>query len=144
MRTYAFIRAQIEKLEAEAAELLVTERVGVIVRMQEAIDVYGITENELYGVTEYGGKKKPTIKKKSKPTIPMKAKLQRRRIPPVPKGSKHPPRYADKKGNTWAGGGSTPNWLKVELMSGKEPDDFLIAGQKHVPRFTPTPMHDLH
>jgi DNA-binding protein H-NS len=40
-------------------------------------------------------------------------------------GTKVPPKYRGPRGETWAGRGAIPRWIKA---SGKRPEAFLIAG----------------
>jgi DNA-binding protein H-NS len=42
------------------------------------------------------------------------------------KGKKVPPKYRGPGGETWAGRGATPRWLKAALKEGKKIEDFLI------------------
>jgi len=42
------------------------------------------------------------------------------------KGKKVPPKYRGTDGETWAGRGATPRWLKAALKEGKKIEDFLI------------------
>ena len=42
------------------------------------------------------------------------------------KGMKVAPKYRDSSGNTWAGRGATPGWLKAAIKEGKNLEDFAI------------------
>jgi DNA-binding protein H-NS len=42
------------------------------------------------------------------------------------KGLKVPPKYRDKEGNTWAGRGAQPVWLREKLKAGAKLDDFAV------------------
>jgi DNA-binding protein H-NS len=42
------------------------------------------------------------------------------------KGSKAPPKYRDKEGNTWSGRGLMAGWLKRAIKGGAKAEDFLI------------------
>jgi DNA-binding protein H-NS len=42
------------------------------------------------------------------------------------KGRKVAPKYRSPDGDTWAGRGATPRWLKAAIKEGKKLDDFLI------------------
>ena len=42
------------------------------------------------------------------------------------KGMKVAPKYRDTSGNTWAGRGATPRWLKAAIQEGGKLEDFLI------------------
>jgi DNA-binding protein H-NS len=42
------------------------------------------------------------------------------------KGRKVPVKYRDKEGNTWAGRGARPVWLREKIKAGAKLDDFTI------------------
>ena len=42
------------------------------------------------------------------------------------KGTKVAPKYRSPDGDTWAGRGATPRWLKAAIKEGKKLEDFLI------------------
>jgi DNA-binding protein H-NS len=42
------------------------------------------------------------------------------------KGKKVAPKYRGPDGETWAGRGATPRWLKAAIKEGKKIEDFLI------------------
>jgi DNA-binding protein H-NS len=42
------------------------------------------------------------------------------------KGMKVAPKYRDTSGNTWAGRGAIPRWLKAAVKEGKKLEDFAI------------------
>jgi hypothetical protein len=56
----------------------------------------------------------------------------------VMKGRKVPVKYRDKEGNTWAGRGAQPVWLREKLKAGAKLEDFAIqktaASRKASPR----------
>jgi DNA-binding protein H-NS len=56
------------------------------------------------------------------------------------KGRKVPAKYRDKEGNTWAGRGAQPVWLREKLKAGAKLDDFAVektaASRKASPRKT--------
>jgi DNA-binding protein H-NS len=56
------------------------------------------------------------------------------------KGRKVPPKYRDKSGNTWAGRGAQPVWLREKLKEGAKLEDFAVqkaaASRKASPRKT--------
>ena len=56
------------------------------------------------------------------------------------KGTKVPAKYRDKEGNTWAGRGAQPLWLREQLKAGAKLEDFAIqktaAARKAYPRKT--------
>ena len=56
------------------------------------------------------------------------------------KGRKVPAKYRDKEGNTWAGRGAQPVWLREKLKAGAKLEDFAVqktaAARKASPRKT--------
>jgi DNA-binding protein H-NS len=54
------------------------------------------------------------------------------------KGRKVPVKYRDKEGNTWAGRGAHPVWLREKIKAGAKLDDFAVqktvASRKASPR----------
>jgi DNA-binding protein H-NS len=54
------------------------------------------------------------------------------------KGRKVPVKYRDKEGNTWAGRGAQPVWLREKLKAGAKLEDFAVqktaAARKASPR----------
>jgi DNA-binding protein H-NS len=54
------------------------------------------------------------------------------------KGTKVPVKYRDKQGNTWAGRGAQPVWLREKLKAGAKLEDFAVqktaAARKASPR----------
>jgi DNA-binding protein H-NS len=56
------------------------------------------------------------------------------------KGKKVPIKYRDKEGNTWAGRGAQPVWLREKLKAGAKIEDFAVqrtaASRKATPRKT--------
>lgn len=112
--TYLKIAAQIEKLQAKASSIKDKERAGVLKRVKEAIDVYGITAEDLGLVSSKksakGAGKKSTTKSRT---------------------SKHPKaaatvKFRDGSGNTWGGRGPRPAWLRNALASGESLESFSV------------------
>ena len=104
-QTLAQIQKQIAALEAKAAKLREAEKAGVIARIKEAIEVYGIAPRELYSSTPV-----KVVKSKQKKTVV---------------GG---PRFADGTGNTWIGRGPYPQWVRDALEAGKKLADFAVGG----------------
>jgi DNA-binding protein H-NS len=54
------------------------------------------------------------------------------------KGRKAPVKYRDRSGNTWAGRGATPVWLRERLKAGAKLEDFAVektvAARKAFPK----------
>ena len=109
------INSQIAKLQREADALKAKEATGVISRIREAIDHYGLTASDLgLGVTRASRGRPPGKATARKPT-----KRTRARSTGVIK-------YRDDSGNSWTGHGRSPSWYKSALESGKTPDDLLV------------------
>jgi|SRR5262245_45411373 len=51
------------------------------------------------------------------------------------KGRKVPVKYRDKSGNTWAGRGAQPRWLREKLKAGAKLEDFAV--HKNVGKASP-------
>jgi DNA-binding protein H-NS len=103
-QTLAQVQKQIAALEAKAAKLREAEKVGVIARIKEAIEVYGIAPRELYG------------------SAPVKVKSKQKT---AVAGA---PRFSDGLGNTWIGRGPYPQWVRDALDAGKKLADFAVGG----------------
>jgi DNA-binding protein H-NS len=52
------------------------------------------------------------------------------------KGRKVPVKYRDKQGNTWAGRGAQPVWLREKLKGGAKLEDFAVEKRSASPRKT--------
>jgi DNA-binding protein H-NS len=104
--SYADMQAEIAKLQKQADELRLEEKLGVIGRIKEAIQVYGLTRQDLF----VGGGK-GTSAKKSRSA-----------------------QYSDGKGNTWGGRGPRPQWLRDAVGAGRSLEDFRVdAGAARAP-----------
>lgn len=118
-KTYTQILRQIEDLQAQAENVRRKEIDGVVKRIREAIEHYGLTAADL-GLGAGGARKAagPARKKPGrKPGRPRKT---------PGKTSKVAPKYRDENGNTWAGRGKRPIWLRDALAAGKKLEDFTI------------------
>lgn len=98
-------------LQEEADELKKLERKGVISRILEAIEVYGISPDELTVRVKPSGVK-----------IPQTSAHPRRRGP-------QPARYVHPHtGQTWTGFGKVPKWLvNLERSTGKDRSEFTLV-----------------
>jgi DNA-binding protein H-NS len=108
-KTYSHLMKEIEALQAEAENLRRREVEEVIARIKEAVEVYGLTTEDLFGDA---GRKRRT---------PVKAERSR-------KAGGGAPRYSDGKGNVWGGRGPRPQWLRAALAAGKQLSDFETKG----------------
>lgn len=118
-KTYTQVLKQIEDLQAQAENLRRKEISGVVSRIREAIEHYGLTAADLGLAGGSAGKAAGPARKKPgrKPGRPRKA---------LGKVSKVAPKYRDENGNTWAGRGKRPIWLRDALASGKKLEDYAI------------------
>jgi DNA-binding protein H-NS len=110
MATYIELQRQIEALQKEADALKSKEREGVIERMKEAIEAYGITASDL-GLSARRGR----------PASSFPRGATRRKASKSAGGAAA---YADSAGNTWGGRGPRPKWLRDALANGAKLEDF--------------------
>lgn len=111
-KTYEQLMRRIEALQAEADKLRRKEAEGVVARIREAIEHYGITAADL-GLLDSGGagrkrgaRRRPAARRKAAAAVV---------------------KYRDEAGRTWGGRGKRPQWLRDALAAGKTLDDFKIA-----------------
>lgn len=107
------VLTQIEKLQKEADALRAQEISGVVARIREAIDHYGLTPQELFG-TGVGRASAPRPARKTRGAKPASR-------------SAGAPKYHDGNGRTWTGVGKRPNWFKEALAAGRKAEDLLIS-----------------
>lgn len=123
------VLSQIEKLQKEAEALRSKEISGVVARIREAIDHYGLTPEELFGATS--AKTPRRGRKPSATTGAAKAtggatKAAGKRAGRAARKGAGQPKYHDGAGRTWTGVGKRPTWFKEALESGKKAEDLLI------------------
>jgi DNA-binding protein H-NS len=111
------VLSQIEKLQKEAQALRAKEISGVVARIREAIEHYGLTPEELFG----GAAAKPRGTRRA-------AARTAKASAPARKAARGggTPKYHDGAGRTWTGVGKRPNWFKDALAAGKTAEDLLI------------------
>ncbi|MDO9071670.1 MAG: H-NS histone family protein [Rubrivivax sp.] len=109
-KTYAQYIKQIEVLKADAEKARRKEVQGVVGRIREAIDAYGLTAEDL----GFAGKGKSAVKA----------------VPAKKRGVKAKPvreiKFRNDSGGTWGGRGKRPQWLRDALASGKTLADFAV------------------
>jgi DNA-binding protein H-NS len=110
------VNAQIEKLQQQAQAIKAKELGGVIARIKDAIEHYGLTASDL-GLTGRSGRKRVT---EGKPAARKVRKTSNRRNTGVIKF-----RSADGQ-HTWTGHGRAPNWYKAALEAGATQDSMLV------------------
>ena len=113
------VLSQIEKLQKEAEALRAKEISGVVARIREAIDHYGLTPEELFGAPL----QRPRAGRKAA-AKPARAATTTKRKAPRGAGT---PKYHDGAGRTWTGVGKRPTWFKEALAAGKTAEDLLIG-----------------
>jgi DNA-binding protein H-NS len=98
------MKAQITKLEKQAADLFKKEVAEAISKIKALMDDYGLSIRDL----GMGAAKATRGKASSKPASA--------------------PKYQDPvSGKTWTGHGKAPGWLVSAVQAGKSRDDFLIG-----------------
>ncbi|UXH78398.1 H-NS histone family protein [Roseateles amylovorans] len=117
---------QIEKLQKEADAMRAREVSGVVARIREAIEHYGLTPEELFGSTGRAPVR-GRVGAKAAASKPGRRGGAAKRGPAVRK-SAGSPKYQDGAGRTWTGVGKRPNWFKEAIASGKTAEDLLIQG----------------
>ena len=120
-KTIAQINEQIDKLQKQAAVLKAKEVPGVIARIKEAIEHYGLTAADL-GFTGLTVKEVKTVKAAS-PVVTVVAKKARKNAAKKTTGVI---RYRDDAGHTWTGNGKRPNWYLAAIEAGKTPESLAV------------------
>jgi DNA-binding protein H-NS len=108
-KTLAQLKKEIANLTREAEKLQRKEIEGVVVRIKEAIEAYGLTAADL-GLG--GAKRGPKAAGK-------KVAVKRGR-----KKADGAVKFRDESGNVWGGRGPRPKWLRDALAAGKQLTDF--------------------
>lgn len=127
-KTYSQLQAEIQALQDQATAAHAQESGEVIRKMQEAIRVYGITAQDLFGKSFGGAKANKAVSKTArKSSLGDAAK------------------YSDGMGGTWVGRGPRPQWLRDALASGRQLEEFAAgtgspATGKPSGSPTPTPV----
>lgn len=103
-KTLLQIQQQIAELKAVEERLRLKEAQGVISRIREAIAVYALTPEDLFGAQDADAPK-------------TRRKLSASAEQPQPK-------FSDGAGNTWSGRGRKPGWLVAAVAGGKSMDEF--------------------
>jgi len=116
-KTLAQVNAQIAKLQKEAQTLKSKEVSGVVRRIREAIEHYGLTADDL-------GLSRTRVVKRREAVTPASGKPGRKRRGAL--RSAGVVKFRDEEGRTWTGHGRAPNWYKAALESGKAPEDLRV------------------
>ena len=117
-KTLTQLNAQIAELQKKVDAVKAKEAVGVIERIREAIEHYGLTAADLglSGPAAKGGKA-------AEATGQVVARKRRKKAAKKPGGVI---RYRDEAGNAWTGHGKRPRWFLAALESGKTPDSLEV------------------
>jgi DNA-binding protein H-NS len=102
MATYLELKAQAEKLMAEAEALRSKELEDTITDIKNKMQAYGITAQDL-GFTSASGKRAYTQK------------------------AAKSPKFRGPNGQAYSGRGPRPKWLKEALANGKKMEDFAVS-----------------
>ncbi len=113
-KSYLQIVKQIEVLKLEAEKLRKQEVDGVVKRIREAIEHYGLSAADLGLATRTTGAGKAPVAAKQR-----RGKGKAAKAAAVVK-------FRNEAGNTWGGRGKRPQWLRDALNSGKQLSDFLV------------------
>ncbi len=117
-RTLAEIDAELKALQTEREAVRAAEVQGVIGRIKEAIEHYGLTAADLGLSGRRGVLRKPARSAAASPVKDTKRGMTAT--------TANPPKYADGAGRSWTGRGKRPAWFVEALAAGKSPEDLLI------------------
>ncbi len=117
---------QIEKLQKEAEAMRAREVSGVVARIREAIDHYGLTPEELFGSAGKTPSRGRASAAAAKPGRRAGTGKRGGRASTPARASAGAPKYQDGAGRTWTGVGKRPNWFKEAIASGKTAEELLI------------------
>jgi DNA-binding protein H-NS len=106
------VQRQIETLRKQAEALRASELPKVVGRIKEAIEVYGITAEDL-GFGSAAGR-----------AVPVGKADRLGRTGSV--GATRPARYSDGNGRSWGGMGPRPKWLREALAAGRTLEEFAV------------------
>ena len=109
------LNARIAKLQSQVEAIKAKEAVGVIARIKEAIEHYGLTAADL----GFSGR----ATKAAEATGKVVGKKTRKKTAKKPGGVI---RYRDEAGHGWTGHGKRPGWYLAALESGKTPQDLEV------------------
>jgi DNA-binding protein H-NS len=131
-KTLVQLTQDLERLQHKIEQAKAREVAGVIGRIKEAIEYYGLTPEQLFGKAQKtsssrrGTSNKGAGRKVGVQAGRDKVKPPRQGKPALVKSTKLPAKFADAAGNSWTGRGSTPRWLAEALAAGKSKDDFAV------------------
>ena len=109
------LNTQIAKLQSQVEAIRAKEVVGVVARIKEAIEHYGLTAADL-GLSG-------RVAKAVGATGKVVAKKTRKK---AAKKSAGVIRYRDEVGHAWTGHGKRPGWFLAAIESGMKPEDLEV------------------
>lgn len=98
MASYKEIQSQIEKLQRQADQVRTKEIENVVAQIRQMMVDYHLRPEDLGFSSKRRGVRK----------------------------TQRPAKFQDNKGNTWAGLGKKPNWVKELEAAGKNLDNYLV------------------
>lgn len=113
-RPLATIHKEMLALQAEAEEVS-----GVIERIKEAIQTYGLSPADLFDGRKLKTGAAKTAKAASTGKAPRAKSSTKKKTPGVV-------RFRNEAGNTWTGHGKRPNWFKEALAAGKTAEELAV------------------
>lgn len=124
-KTYAQLKQEIEALSSKAEAVRQREKAGVAERIRDAINIYGLTFEELGFAAGKPGAAKVASAKGPKATRGPGKK------PAASSSSgttKPAAKYSDGAGKEWSGRGPKPGWVKEGLAAGRTLESFATNG----------------
>ena len=112
MSEYTELQSQIAALQKRANAILLVERQAAIQTVNELVATFAILRSEIrFAGTASAGSHRP---------------VNATRKPHPSAGQTVPPRFRDAHGNTWAGRGMQPKWLREALAAGATLDSLRV------------------
>jgi DNA-binding protein H-NS len=112
MSEYAELQSQIAALQKRADEIRLAERQAAIKTITELVATFGIVRSDIKfaGASTGGNHPQANAAKKRHPSA----------------GQSVPPRFRDATGNSWAGRGLQPKWLREAIAAGATLESFRV------------------
>lgn len=123
-KTYSQLLKDIEALTAQAQARKAKEAPGVIAKIKQAIEFYGLSASDLGLDGAASRAPSPSVKVARKAVASKKTGSVK-----AASGAK----YGDGSGNVWSGRGPRPHWLRDALANGRQLSEFLTGGSSAAP-----------
>jgi DNA-binding protein H-NS len=118
-KSLAQVNAQIAKLQKEADALKAKQLDGVVSRIKEAIQHYGLTARDL-GLSGRIARRPMAAAK------PAAQKVRARTTRKGPRKGTGVVKYRGAEGQSWTGHGRAPNWYKEAIAGGATQESLLV------------------